>query len=227
MLTLNGSSVEFKVGDGKGHGYLVAPNKSHGGVLVLHAWWGLNDFFKSICDRLASEGYTAFAPDLHQGRVAKTQAEAKELMDIMENKNIDLTRTTVSSSLDYLLNHASVKGYKTGVVGFSMGAGWAFWLSTKMPTETSAVVAFYGTWPMDFSNSKASYLGHFAPDDEWEPIDNVHSFEEKLRQAGRPVKFHFYPGAKHWFFEEDRPEYDPQAARLAWTRSLEFLHGIL
>lgn len=227
MLALNGSIVEFKVGSGKGHGYLAVPKQSHGGVLVLHAWWGLNDFFKSVCDRLAAEGYTAFAPDLHQGKVAKTQSEAKALMEITENQNIELTRTTVSSSLDYLHNHPSVKGHKAGVVGFSMGAGWAFWLSTKMPTETSAVVAFYGTWPMDFTASKASYLGHYASDDEWEPTDSVHSFEKKIRDAGRPVKFHFYPGAKHWFFEEDRPEYDPQAARLAFTRSLEFLRGTL
>src|SRR5215469_9314258 len=147
-------------------------------------------------------------------------------METMDN-NIEPTRSTVSGSLRYLRDQPSVKGHKIGLVGFSMGAGWAFWLSTKMPTETSAVVAFYGTWPMDFSASQASYLGHFAPDDEWEPSDGVHSSEEKLREAGRPVKFHFYPGTKHWFFEEDRPEYNPQAAQLAWTRSLEFLRNTL
>src|SRR5260370_41606292 len=77
---LKGNIVEFNVENGVGRGYLSVPKTSRGGVIVLHAWRGLNDFFKSLCDRLAAEGYSAFAPDLREGKVARTVRQTKELM---------------------------------------------------------------------------------------------------------------------------------------------------
>ena len=220
---LKGKIVEFNVANGVGRGYLSVPQTSRGGVIVLHAWWGLNDFFKSFVDRLAAEGYTAFAPDLREGKVAKTVDEAKENM---KKENPDLIEKTVLASHEYLHAHPSVKGRKIGVVGFSMGAALALWLSTKKP-DVAAATVFYGVYAVDFSKSEASYLGHFAPNDEWEPEEGIRSVEEKIRHSGRPVTFHTYPGTKHWFFENDRPEYSPQAAQLAWTRTLEFIHSTL
>jgi carboxymethylenebutenolidase len=146
----------------------------------------------------------------------------------MGKSSEELSQNVVSGGLDYLHSHPTVKSRSVAAIGFSMGAGWALWLSNKRPSEVGAVVAFYGTGAEDFSKSQASYLGHFAPEDEWEQIDYVHSVEEKIRQAGRPVAFHYYPGAKHWFFEDNRSDvYDPQAARLAWARTLDFLHSTL
>jgi carboxymethylenebutenolidase len=226
MLKTTGSMVEFKfkAGNDRGRGYVSVPETSRGGVLVLHAWWGLNDFFKGLCDKLAKEGYTAFAPDLRQGKIARTVSEAKDLMSKSSN---EVTQKTILGGLDYLFSHPTVKSRRIAVLGFSMGANWALWLSTEKPSEVAAVVAFYGTGDEDFSKSRSSYLGHYSPDDEWEPINDIRSLEEKIRQAGRPVTFHLYPGAKHWFFEDNQPDaYDPSAARIAWTRTLEFLHPI-
>ncbi len=94
-----------------------------------------------------------------------------------------------------------------------------------------AVVAFYGTelWlQSEYSVARAAYLGHYAEVDEWEPVDEVQGTQEALRAAGCEVKFYTYPGVGHWFFEEDRADhYDAQAARLAWERTVEFLHGRL
>src|SRR5215471_20445120 len=80
MPEAKGNMVEFKAGNQKGHGYLAIPKTSRGGVLVLHAWWGLNDFFKGFADRLASQGFTTLAPDLREGKVARTVDEAKAMM---------------------------------------------------------------------------------------------------------------------------------------------------
>ncbi len=221
--------VEFSAGSGKGHGYLSSSKKSRGGVLILHAWWGLNDFFKSFCDRLASEGYTALAPDLRQGKIAKTVDEAKQLMSTIDESAT--FPSIVLGGFDRLKSESELKGKRFGVIGFSMGASWALWLSSQRPSDIRAVVVFYGAYVepgWDFSKSQASFLGHFSPEDEWEPIDGVRSVEEKIRQTGRPVTFHFYPGAKHWFIEDNQPSaYDPQAAKLAWTRSLDFLQSTL
>src|SRR3989442_12304390 len=119
---LKGSIVEFKVGNEVARGYLSVPKTSRGGVIVLHAWWGLNDFFKNLCDRLAAEGYSAFAPDLREGKVARTIDEAKEMM---KKENQELAEKTVLGGDEYLNGHPSKKAHGIRVVGFSNGAARA------------------------------------------------------------------------------------------------------
>ena len=65
--------------------------------------------------------------------------------------------------------------------------------------------------------------GHFSDTDEWEDIKWVRSMEADMRAAGLNPVLHIYPQLPHWFFEEDRPEFNPEAAELAWQRTLEFL----
>ncbi len=221
MMALKSHMVEFTTEGRPGKGYLASPEKPRGGVLVLHAWWGLNDFFKGVANKLASQGFLALAADLHDGAVAGSVAEAKELLSKMDDARV---KQIVLGASDCLGSDPSMKGRKIGVVGFSMGAGWSLLLSTLKPESVGAVVVFYGTYPMDFSKSEASYLGHYAPDDEWEPPADVRATEEKIRGAGREVAFHFYPGTKHWFVEENRPiEYNRDASDLAWKRTFDFL----
>jgi len=220
-MTVKSRMVEFKAEGGQGKAYLASPEKPRGAVLVLHAWWGLNDFFKSFANRLASQGFLALAPDLHDGALAMTVAEAKELHSKILDERV---KKLALGAADYLQSLPSLAGQKIGVVGFSMGAAWSLLLSTLKPENVGAVVVFYGTYPIDFSKARASYLGHFAPEDEWEPMADVRATEEKIRGAGKEVAFHFYPGTKHWFVEENRPvEYNRDAADLAWKRTLEFL----
>ena len=110
------------------------------------------------------------------------------------------------------------------VIGFSLGANYALDLSNADPEHIRSVVVCYGTGGDDFSNSKADYLGHFAENDTYEPKPYVDELEEILRQAGRPVTFYRYPGIGHWFMEPDREQaYNPEAADLAWERTLAFL----
>ena len=78
----------------------------------------------------------------------------------------------------------------------------------------------------DWRRSRAAYLGHFAANDPFEPPASVDALEADLREAGRPVSFHRYPGTGHWFFEPDRSDaFNPAAAQLAWDRTLAFLRG--
>lgn len=225
MMALQSRIVEFKTEGGPGKGYLASPEKPRGGVLVLHAWWGLNDFFKSFANKLASQGFLTLAPDLHDGALATTVDGAKELQSKIDDARI---KKIVLGATDYLRSDPSISGRKIGVVGFSMGAAWSLLLSTLKPETVGAVVVFYGSYPIDFSKSQASYLGHFAPDDEWEPLADVLATEEKIREAGKEAAFHYYPGTKHWFVEENRPvEYNRDASDLAWKRTLEFLDSKL
>jgi carboxymethylenebutenolidase len=202
-------------------GYLALPPKGQGpGVLVLPAWWGLNDFFKALCDRLAQEGFVALSPDLYHGKVATTIDEAKQLI---EQLNFPEAKAAVLGATDYLRQHPAVQGTGLGTVGFSMGAAYGLLLSGLKPEAVKAVVVFYGLNEGDFAAARAAYLGHYAEEDAWEPLEGVRQLEAELRAAGREVTFYIYPGVGHWFVETDRPEYNPEAAQLAWERTFSFL----
>ncbi len=127
-----------------------------------------------------------------------------------------------------LLAHPATIGPSAAAVGLSMGASWAIWLSAERADAVGAVVAFYGTESVPFDETRARFLGHYAELDDYEPLDTVRELEEQIRAAGRDVTFHVYPGAKHWFFESDVPgAFDPAAAEIAWTRTIEFLRTAL
>lgn len=202
----------------------LPPTTPAPGVLVLHAWWGLNEVFTNFCDRLAAEGFVALAPDLYDGKIATTREQALQTMQAMDKA---ATRQALQAALKTLASHPAVSRPQVGVVGFSMGAYYALSLACQKPKNVAAVVAFYGTGGGNFAKAQAAFLGHYAEEDEFEPLGDVGQLEEGLRSAGRPVAFHIYPGMKHWFFEPNRPEYDPAAAGLAWERTLAFLRSTL
>jgi carboxymethylenebutenolidase len=208
-------------------GYLALPETATGpGVLVLHAWWGLNDTIKAVCHRLARAGFVAFAPDLYHGKVADTIAGAEVLGSAIDANHIQAEADVVQAAR-FLSERPGQAGAGLGVVAFSLGGYYALQLAAADPEHMRAVVLFYGTegtMGSDFSNSRAAYLGHFAGEDVYETQSNVNLLEASLRRVGRPVKFYTYPGTGHWFFEPDRTEaYNPAAAALAWDRTLAFL----
>lgn len=206
------------------NGYLALPPTGQGpGVLVLHAWWGLNDTIKAFCTRLAEAGFVAFAPDLYHGQVADTIANAEALANALDANHLQ-ARAEIAEAVTFLNKRVKQPDRGLAVIGFSLGAFYALDLAATHPKHIHSVVLFYGTGPADFSSSKAAYLGHFAENDPYEPQANVDWLEESLKNTGRPVTFYRYPGVGHWFFEPDRSDaYDPAAASLAWDRTLAFL----
>jgi carboxymethylenebutenolidase len=206
-------------------GYLALPSSGKGRpVLVLHAWWGLNDAIKTLCERLAEAGFVAFAVDLYHGKVTDQIAEAGILGSALD-ENVDQARDDLADAVTFLKERTeSDTSEGMAVIGFSLGAFYALDLSANDPENIRSVVVFYGAGPADFSKSKADYLGHFAENDEYEPKSNMDALEDALTRAGRPVTFYYYSGAGHWFFEPDRTDaYDQAAASLAWDRTLAFL----
>jgi carboxymethylenebutenolidase len=219
----------FEAGDRAANGHLAIPARASApapAVLVLHAWWGLTEVFTGVCDRFADAGFAAFAPDLYDGLTATTVADAEGLANSGDRAR---RRAIALAALAHLRAHPAVQAGPVGVVGFSMGAAWALFLSALRPDEVAAVVAFYGTTAgVDFAAARARYLGHYADHDPYEPFADVQALEEQIRAAGRDVTFHSYPGTGHWFFEDNRPEaYDGEAANLAWERTLAFLRHAL
>ena len=207
-------------------GYLALPKNGVGaGVLVLHAWWGLNDFFRDLCKRLAREGFATFAPDLYHGNVATTVDEAKRLRAKLNKRQVE---TDIAGAIDYLQGLDAVTKPHLGVIGFSLGAYYALGLSIERSDAIRAVVAFYGTGTGDYARSQAAYLCHFAETDEWVAASGVKKLDKVLQAANRPATFYTYAGTGHWFFEKDRADaYNAKAAKLAWQRTATFLRDIL
>jgi carboxymethylenebutenolidase len=205
-------------------GFLAAPPAGRGpGVLVLHAWWGLNDTIKAFCKRLAESGFVAFAPDLYHGQVADTIPAAEALGKALD-ANFMQARSEIAEAARFLDKRTGQSERGLSVIGFSLGAFYALDLAAADPERIRSVVLFYGTGGGDFSAARAAFLGHFAGDDPFEPKSGVDELEDSLKRAGRQVTFYRYPGTGHWFCEPDRPDaYNPAAASLAWERTLDFL----
>jgi carboxymethylenebutenolidase len=218
---MSGQELTFDVNGQAAKGSLAIPSGGVGpGVIVLHAWWGLNEVFKNLCDRLAAEGFVAFAPDLNEGRIAQTVAEAEQ---IMSELSFERKQAIASTLVDFMRARPEVRNEPLSLIGFSMGGAWSLVLASEQPEEYKKVVLFYGAGGVDFTKVKADILGHFSNSDDWEPLDGIRAMEEDMHAAGLEPTFHIYPDMSHWFFEENRPEFDPQAAEVAWKRTLEFL----
>jgi carboxymethylenebutenolidase len=210
--------------DPQPQGYLALPPSGEGpGVLVLHAWWGLNDTMKMICRRLAESGFVAFAPDLYHGKVTDSIAGAETLAKAL-NKNFQQAQAEIAAATRFLSGRVGQSERGLSVIGFSLGASYALDLAATDSEHIRSAVIFYGTSDDDYSSSRAAFLGHFAENDEFEPPAGVDALEASLKRTGRPVTFYRYPGTGHWFFEPDRKQaYNPAAADLAWERTLAFL----
>jgi carboxymethylenebutenolidase len=223
-----GKTVSFKRPDGKSvNGYLAEPANAAKapGVVVIQEWWGLNDQIKGVADKLAKAGYRALVPDLYRGKVT---LEAKEAEHLMTNLNFgDAAGQDVRGAVQHLKSSGSPK---VGVTGFCMGGALTLLSAVNVP-EADAEVAWYGFPPLEYIDPKkikAPLMGHYATEDAAFPIAKVDELEKKLRDAGVKFEFHRYK-AKHAFANEEANSknlamlaYNPQAAELAWKRTMEF-----
>jgi len=219
-----GEMVEFPFAGGNTRGYLSVPRNGSGpGVVVIQEWWGLVDHIKDVCDRFAGEGFVALAPDLYHGKTAKSPDEAGKLMMALR---IDQAEQDLSAAIEYLATLDSTTSEKVGVVGFCMGGALSLYTATKNP-HVGACVVFYGGHPNvkpDLPNLHAPVLGLYAARDGFVTPDSVHQLESKLKELGKQIEAHIYPGTDHAFFNDTRPEvYDADAADDAWRRTVQFL----
>jgi carboxymethylenebutenolidase len=217
--------VEFKANGSTATGYLAVPESGSGpGVVVLQEWWGLDDHIRSVCDRLAADGFVALAPDLYHGETADQPDEAQQKMMAM---SMDRAEIEMSGAVDYLADLDASTGEGVGSIGFCLGGGLAVWAASINP-RIRAVVSYYYVMPHgkpDFTKIDAPVLGHFGTDDDFIPVETAEALLVELREAGVKAEFVFYEGAGHAFFNDTNRlgTYDPDAGARAWTRSTEFL----
>ncbi|MBC8063675.1 MAG: dienelactone hydrolase family protein [Chlorobia bacterium] len=218
-----GSIIKFSGGDREFEGYLSEASDPGPGVIVFQEWWGLVDHIKDVCDRFAAEGITALAPDLYFGEATTEPTRAGELMMAL---NISETAEVVGSAIQHLLNSSKLESSKVGVVGFCMGGQLAVYCAAN-DDRIGASVNFYGIHPKvqpSYRGLSGPMLGIFAEHDEYGNPEAVRALSEELTLLEKPHHFETYPGTKHAFFNDDRPEvYNEHAAKDAWQRTIAFL----
>lgn len=210
-------------GQGKIKGYLVRPTSATGkvaGVVVVHENRGLNPYIADVARRVATAGYMALAPDglTPLGGYPGNDDAGREMQRKLDGAK--LTEDFIAA-FGYLKAHSGSTG-KVGVVGFCFGGAVSNAMAVRLP-ELAASVPFYGRQPTaaDVPKIKAPLLLHYAGLDErinegWPP------YEAALKANDKEYVAHMYPNVNHGFHNDTTPRYDEAAAKLAWTRTLEF-----
>ena len=225
-----GKFVEYPSPEGYGtvKGYLVEPAKAQGKlptVLVVHENRGLNPHIEDIARRLALDNFIAFAPDALAplGGYPGDEDKARELFP-----KLDQAKTRKDFILAARVLKALPEGNgKVGVVGFCYGGGVANYLATQLP-DLAAAVPFYGAQPPaeDVAKIKAALLIQYAGND-----DRINAgwpaYEAALKAAGVKYEAFIYPGVQHGFNNDTTPRFDAAAAKLAWSRTIDFFNAHL
>jgi carboxymethylenebutenolidase len=221
-------NVTFASNGNQAHGYLATPPSGRGpGMVVIQEWWGLTDHIVDVCDRLAGDGFVALAPDLFGGR---TTHDSEEAAHWSQELPAEQAARDLSGAVDYLLARDETTGTRVGVVGFCMGGGFVLLLAAHAGDKVGAAVLFYGLTDADLSGVRAPVLGHIAERDQWVTPERARELARRVEdEAGVDVTIHVYPGTGHAFFNDEHKDapYDPDAAALAWSRTLEFLRSNL
>ena len=225
----NGKSVQFKSGSETIGGYLTSPSGAgkHPGIVVIHEWWGLNDWVKEQTDKLADEGYVALAVDLYRGETASDPNKAHELMRGMPQ---DRALRDMKAAVDYLAAQPNVDAKRIGSIGWCMGGGLSLQLAIHDPRIVACVVN-YGSLPTDSADIQkinAPILANFAAEDRGITPADVHAFEKAMKDAGKSLDAKIYEGAGHGFENPNNKEaYRAEAAGDAWIRITKFLKANL
>jgi len=193
------------------------------GVVAFHAWWGLNDDIVAYADRLAAAGFAVVAPDLFGGQVASTIEEADRLAGAADEAAIN---AIALAAVDRLADRLGPTA-RLAALGFSFGAHWAMWSPAEGDRLVASVVYYGSTGGPFLTRSLVPVLGHFAEADPYETEEGLAEFEETLRSAGRDVVIHRYPRTGHWFAEPSQDAWRPDAADLAFERTVAFLRSHL
>ncbi len=225
----DGKSVSYKSGDDTVNGMLFTPagKGPFPAVIVIHEYWGLNDWVKEQASKLAGQGYVALAIDLYRGKVADNPDLAHELMRGLPQ---DRANRDLQSAFNYLSAQSNVKKDRIGSIGWCMGGGYSLDAALHEP-KLAATVINYGHLITDSAEMKkinAPILGNFGGQDQGITSDDVKKFQRAMESAGKKVDLKIYPDAGHGFENPNNKKgYRADDTADAWKRTVDFLSANL
>jgi carboxymethylenebutenolidase len=222
-------TVSYKSGDETVQGILYTPEGKgpFPGLIVIHEWWGLNDWVKEQASKLADQGYVALAVDLYRGKVATTPEEAHE---IMRGVPEDRAASDLHAAFAFLQSQPNVKKNRIGAIGWCMGGGYSLDVALQEPALAADVINYghLAVSPESLKKINAPVLGIFGGQDRGISADDVKKFEQSLKQMGKKVEIHIYPDAGHAFENPNNTGgYRADDAADAWKRTVAFLQNTL
>ncbi len=230
LLTLSSfaadsKSVSYKSGDETVQGVLYTPpgKGPFPGIIVIHEWWGLNDWVKDQASKLADQGYEALAIDLYRGKVATTPEMAHE---IMRGVPEDRAKRDLHAAFEFLASQPSVRKDRIGAIGWCMGGGYSLDVALQEPTLAADVINYghLATDPEALKKINAPVLGSFGAQDQGITPDDVHKFEAAMKQLGKKIDIKIYDDAGHGFENpNNKAGYRAADAADSWKRTLSFL----
>ena len=221
----DGKPVTYKSGADTVNAILYTPQGKgpFPALVVIHEWWGLNDWVKEQASRLADQGYVALAIDVYRGKVATTPEEAHE---IMRGVPEDRAGRDLLAAISYLGAQSNVDPKRIGSIGWCMGGGYSLNLAVNDPKLKVAVIN-YGHLASDDATLKkinAAILGIFGGQDKGIPVADVKKFESQLKALGKTVEIHVFPDAGHAFQNPNNKQgYRADDAAEAWKITTDFL----
>jgi dienelactone hydrolase len=206
------------------------------GVLVVHEWWGLNDFAKERAEKLAGLGYVALAADIYgNGRTTTDREEAGKLAGAILG-NSQLLRGRAQAALKVLADNSGVDPKRLAAIGFCFGGTTVLELAYS-GADLAGVVSFHGGLPKsdphELKRLKAAILVLHGADDPHVSAADITAFEQAMRQAGADWQMVFFGGAVHAFTNPAAGNnkaagvaYDARAARRSWQYMQDFFKEI-
>ncbi len=237
-----GKTVEYSAQGVVMKGYIAYDENLRGrqpGVLVVHEWWGLNEYARKRARMLAELGYTALAVDMYgEGKQAEHPSDAgKFATELM--KNFDVAKARFTAAMDFLKQQDTVDPIRIAAIGYCFGGGVVLNMA-RQGVDLKGVASFHGgltaVKPSQPGSVKAKILVLNGADDKFTPPEQIEGFKQEMKSAGADFQFISYPGAVHSFTNPEATElgkkfnmpiaYNADADRKSWDELKEFLSMI-
>jgi carboxymethylenebutenolidase len=190
-------------------------------IIVIHEWWGLNDWVKEQASKLADQGYLTLAVDFYRGKVATTRDQAHELSRTSPGRVVRDARAAFA----YLQSRPDVKKDKIGAIGWCWGGGYSLQLAIEEPTLAADVINYgdVSASPDELKKINAPIMGLFGAHDQGITPEDVKKFREELDKLGKKGDITIYPDAGHGFQNPvNGAGYKPEDTADAWSKILMF-----
>lgn len=219
--------------------YVAAP-ESKGRVpvvIVIMEAFGVNSHIRSVCERLAAEGFLAAAPDIYHRfgrRIEVPYPERKDIMPLLGKLTNDGIVKDIRNTINFLEDIPIADTKIVHTIGFCVGGFSSVLAATKL--NVNKMVSFYGAGMVhpregiglapiiqDMKSIKSKCLFFFGGKDASIPLDDVKAIEEKLTASKVAFEVDLFPNSDHGFFCDERKSYNEQDAANAWEKTLKFL----
>jgi dienelactone hydrolase len=242
LAAIQGKEVEYKADDVTMKGYLAYDDAVEGkrpGVLVVHEWWGHNEYARKRADMLAEMGYTALAVDMYgDGKTADHPKDAKAFSSAVFS-DMDAAKARFNAALDTLTANETVDAEKTAAIGYCFGGGVVLHMA-RFGVDLDGVASFHGSLatkaPAEKGEVKAAVFVANGEADKMVKAEDVENFKKEMEAAGVTYEYHGYPEVMHSFTNPGADAvaeefglplaYDEHADKDSWAKLQDFFKTI-